>query len=446
MTSEAAVAYIEGLLTRTRPAAPADDRIKLRRVESLLARVGSPHRFVPTVLIAGTKGKGSTAAMMASILQSAGRRIGLYTKPHLVDYRERVRVNGVLIAPEELAATVDQLTPHIEGMAALPDGPPSYFEASVAVAFQHFARHAVDLALVEVGLGGRLDATNVADPLLSVITPVSYDHTHVLGTTLEAIAREKAGIIRHGGVVISAPQAPEALSVIIEVCAREEAELRLVPERMRWEAAGGSLYEQSFTLRSPVRDYGQLRMPLVGAHQLVNAATAVAALEALGERGFAAERDAVASGLASLSWPARIEVVAERPYVVVDVAHNPASLAALRGTLEALFPGRRIILVFGMVATHDHHASTGLIAPLAETVVVTTPSHLKPLPAPVLAEEVRRYVPRVEVVDDRVAAVRRALALAGADDVVVVTGSFFLVGEVRELLHRRALSATRIGL
>ena len=443
MTPDAALAYIEGLLTRARPAVPGDERIKLRRVEDLLGRVGSPQRVVPTVLIAGTKWKGSTAAMIASILQTAGFRVGLYTKPHLVDYRERVRVDGVLISPDELSAAVETLVPHIESMAALPDGPPSYFEASVAVAFQHFSRHAVDLALVEVGLGGRLDATNVAEPIASILTPVSYDHMQVLGTTLEAIAREKAGIVRRGGVVVSAPQAPEALAAIIEVCAREHAELRLVQERMRWEPAGGSLYEQSFTLRSPVRDYGTLRMPLVGAHQIVNAATGIAALEALAERGFSVARDAVAAGLAALSWPARVEVVREHPYVVVDVAHNPASLAALRETLETLFPSRRIILVFAMVATHDHHAGTSLIAPLADAVIVTTPLHLKPLPAAVLADEVRRYVSRVEVIQDREAAVDRAFALAGPDDVIVVTGSFFLVGEVRELLHRRALSATR---
>jgi dihydrofolate synthase/folylpolyglutamate synthase len=260
---------------------------------------------------------------------------------------------------------------------------------------------------------------------------------------LQAIAREKAGIVRRGGVVVSAPQAPEALAAIIEICAGDHADLRLVHERMHWEPAGGTLHEQFFMLRSPARDYGRLRLPLIGTHQMVNAATAVAALEALGERGFVVPGDAVASGLASLSWPARVEVVWERPYVVVDVAHNPASLAALRETLEAQFPGRRIILVFGMVATHDHHASTSLIAPLAEMAIVTTPHHVKPLPAEVLAGEVRRYVARVEVLEDREAAVDRALALAASDDVVVVTGSFFLVGEARALLHRRGLAATR---
>lgn len=445
MTPEAALAYLDGLLARARPLLAGDEAIKLRRAAGLLDRLGGPHRAVQTILIAGTKGKGSTAAMMASVLQSAGYRVGLYTKPHLVEYRERVRINGVLIAPDELAAVVDQLVPHIEAMAPSPDGPPTYFEASVAVAFLYFAQREADLALVEVGLGGRLDATNVAEPLLSVITPVSYDHMDVLGTTLDAIAREKAGIVRRGGVVVCAPQAPEALAAVIDVCAAHGAELRVVDELMRREALGGTLHEQRFTLRSPHRDYGALRLPLVGAHQLVNAATAVAALEALDERGFTVGTEAVAAGLASFSWPARVEVIQERPYVVVDVAHNPASLAALRQALEALFPGRRIVLVFGMVATHDHHASTSLIAPLADAVVVTTPHHQKPLSAALLAEEVRRYAPRVEVIDDRDAAVDRALALAGPEDVVVVTGSFFLVGEVRETLHRKALSAARIS-
>lgn len=441
-----AVAYIEGLLARAHASVPGDERIKLRRAEELLSRLGAPQHAFPSVLIAGTKGKGSTAAMMASVLQSASFRIGLYTKPHLVDYRERVRVNGVLIGPGELVAAVDAVVPHVEAMARTPDGPPSYFEVSVAVAFAYFAARKVDLALVEVGLGGRLDATNIAESILSVITPVSYDHMQVLGTTLDAIAREKAGIVRRGGLVISAPQAPEALAAIIETCTRERAELRLVHERMRWQEEGGSLHAQVFTLRSPVRDYGRLRLPLIGAHQVVNAATAVAALEALSERGLAVDEEDVRTGLAGVSWPARVEVIAERPYVVVDVAHNPASLAALRQTLETVFPGRRIILVFAMVATHDHHASTSLIAPIAETVIVTTPLHLKPLSAAVLAEEVRRYVSRVEVIEDREAAAARALELAGPDDVVVVTGSFFLVGEVREWLHRRAQQATRTHL
>lgn len=438
MTLDEALAFIDGLLSRARPAAAADEQIKLRRAYDLLDRLGNPHRAVPTVLIAGTKGKGSTAAMMASILRAGGYRVGLYTKPHLTDYRERFRVDSDLIRPDALVEAVQAIRPHIEAMDSGPDGAPTYFEASVAIAFWYFLRSRVDLAVVEVGLGGRLDATNVADSVVSVIGLVSYDHMDVLGTTLDSIAREKAGIVRRSGAVVSAPQAPEARAAIIEVCARQHASLWLTDEIMAWEFLSGTLHDQQFTLRGPWRDYGRLRLPLVGTHQVENAATAVAAVEVLGERGFPLPSSAVAEGLAAVQWPARVEVIHERPYVVMDVAHNPASLAALRQTLEAIFPGRRIILVFGMVATHDHRASTSLIAPLAETVIVTTPLHAKPLPAAVLAEEVRRYTARVEVVEDRPAAVQRALALAGDEDVVVITGSFFLVGEVREKVFPQA--------
>lgn len=443
MTLAEALAYIDGLLTRSRPAPAADEQIRLRRAEALLRRIGSPHRALPTVLVAGTKGKGSTAAMMASILRSAGHRVGLYTKPHLVDYRERFSLDGALIPPADLVRAVEAIRPHIESIAAAADGPPTYFEASVAIAFWYFAHASADLAIVEVGLGGRLDATNVADPLVSVITPVSYDHMEVLGETLEGIAREKAGIVRARGSVVSAPQPPEALAAIIDVCVRHDARLWLVNEIMTWEPQASTLHEQTFTLRGPWRSYGPLRLPLIGAHQLVNAAAAIAAVEAVGPQGFPVGADAFRDGLAAVRWPARVEVIHERPYVVLDVAHNPASIGALRQTLEALFPGRRIILVFAMVATHDHRASTSLIAPLASSVIVTTPQHAKPLPASVLAEEVRRYAPEVEVIPDRGAAVDRALALAGADDVVVITGSFFLVGEVREALHRNGRWAAR---
>lgn len=430
-----ALTYIDGLLTRPRPATPPRDAGKLRRVEELLRRLGDPHRAVRTLLIAGTKGKGSTAAMLASILHAAGYRIGLYTKPHLVDYRERIRIDDELVPPEELARLVEAARPHVEAMDAHPLGVPTYFEFSVALAFTHFARSRVDLAIVEVGLGGRLDATNVADPAVSVITPVSYDHMEVLGDTLDAIAREKAGIIRDRGAVVSAPQGPEALAAIIDVCARHEARLWLIDEVMRWRAVSSTPYEQSFELSGPWWDYGRLRLPLVGAHQIVNAATAVASAEVLADRGFPLDAGAVRTGLDRLRWPARVEVLRERPYVVVDVAHNPASLGALRQTLEAIFPGRRIVLVFGMVATHDHRACTSLIAPLADVVIVTTPHHTKPLSAGVLAAEAGRFVARVEVVEDRQAAVQRALELAGPEDVVVVTGSFFLVGDVRDTLQ-----------
>jgi len=432
LTYNDALAFIDGLLSRDRAPVSTTETIKLRRVETLVNRLGDPHRQMPVVLIAGTKGKGSTAVMLASIMQSAGLRVGLYTKPHLVDYRERFRVNGSLIDEITLTDLVNRIRPHVEAMTVQTDGPPSYFEASVALAFLYFAQAKVDLAVIEVGLGGRLDPTNIAEPVLSVLTPVSFDHMDVLGLTLDSIAREKVGIVRPEGAVVSAPQPPEALAAIIDVCTRLRAKLWLVDEIMSWRPLKASLHDQSFELRGPWRDYRPLSVPLVGAHQVTNAATAVAAAEILGEQGFPLSPEAITRGLASIQWPARVEVLQERPFIVADVAHNPASIGALRDTLEQLFPGRRIILVFGMVATHDHRASTSLLAPLADVVIATTPQHIKPLPGRILAEEAARYVKHVEVIDDRLTALDRALELAGPDDVVVITGSFFLVGDLRE--------------
>lgn len=434
MTYDEALGFIFGLLDRDgAPVVGYDDR-RLLRMEQLLSALEDPHRRLRTVLVAGTKGKGSTAIMLASILQAAGRTVGLYTKPHLLDYRERIRINGTLIPPDALIEHVARVRPHVDAMRGQPLGVPTYFEVSVALGLDYFAHHAVDVAIMEVGLGGRLDATNVAEPILSVITPVSFDHMEVLGRTLDAIAREKAGIIHPYGRVVSAPQAPEALAEIINVCNAQHASLAVADEIMQWGLVAATLYSQTFRLRSPSQDYGDLILPLVGAHQLANAATAVAAAEALSRRGFPYFPGAVADGLASLRWPARVEVISEQPAIVLDVAHNPASIGALRRALEALFPGRRFILVMGMVATHDHRASTSLIAPLAQTVITTTPQHVRPLPAVALAAEARRYAAEVEVIPDRFAAVDRALALAGPDDVIVITGSFFLVGDVREHL------------
>ncbi|MDR7404090.1 MAG: Mur ligase family protein, partial [Armatimonadota bacterium] len=266
MTYAEAVAYIDGLLGRPRPAG-GPPTAKILRTADLLSRLGDPHHRVPTVLVAGTKGKGSTAAMLAAMMRACGSRVGLYTKPHLVDYRERIQVDGEMIAPDALAALVERVRPHVEAMAAHPLGLPTYFEVSVALAFLHFADAGVDLAVVEVGLGGRLDATNVSDPVLAVLTPVSYDHMEVLGSTLDAIAREKAGIVRRNGVVVSAPQAPEPLAAIIDVCTRHRARLRLVAEEMRWQVLDSTPYRQTVALAGPAADYGAIQLPLVGAHQ-----------------------------------------------------------------------------------------------------------------------------------------------------------------------------------
>src|SRR3990172_2451003 len=421
MTYAEALRFLLDLLDGTRYPRPPGREANLIRVGRLLARLGHPERDLATVLVAGTKGKGATAAMLAAIEEAAGRHVGVYTKPHLVEYRERVRVGGRVIGEDELAALVAQVRPAVEAGTGDPQGAATYFEASVAVALLCFHRRRVDLAVLEVGLGGRLDATNVCDPLLSVITPISYDHMEVLGRTLGAIAQEKVGIIRAGRPLVIAPQPPEAEEALRLACARVGASLVRVAGRARWDSRAMNAQGQTLHLR-------------VGRHQALSAAAAVVAAEELAAAGFPLPPEAVRQGLEGLRWPGRVEVVRQRPTVVVDVAHNVASMQALRDALLEVGPGRRLILVFGMVATHDHEGPAAVIAPLADVVIITRPEHVHPLPPTVLADAVRPYTPQVEVEEDRAAAVARALDAAGPADVVCITGSFYLAGEARARL------------
>ncbi len=435
MTYAAALRYLDSLIRSDRPRRPYGDE-KLSRMRYLLAGLGDPHRQFRTVLVAGTKGKGSTAVMIAEILRAHGLRVGLTVKPHLVDYRERIQVSGHKISQADLAALVEQIRPAIEAGRELVWGPPTYVEATVAVALLHFVRQRVDLAVVEVGIGGRLDATNVVDPLVSVITPISYDHTEILGETLTAIATEKAGIIRSAGSVVSAPQPAEALSVIVRACETKHASLVLVGRDVEVRIEESSLRGVRATVRGLHETY-PIRVPLLGRHQAVNAATAIGAVELLRDHSIKVDPAAVRRGLATVRWPARVELIDTAPYTIIDVGHNPASMGALRDTLQQLLGGRRVILVFGMLATKDHRTVAAMIAPLAHTIVTTTPDNPHALPADLLAAEVRPYASRVLVVPDRREAVDRGRALAGPEDVLVITGSFYLVGEAREWLRRR---------
>ncbi|HLN12425.1 MAG TPA: folylpolyglutamate synthase/dihydrofolate synthase family protein [bacterium] len=435
MTYAEAQRWLEDLIHPERPRRPYTD-VKLARMRDLLARIGDPQTQLRAVLIAGTKGKGSTAVMVSEILRAAGLRVGLAVKPHLVDYRERIQVDGQMIPEDDLVSLVDAVRPAVDAASAGPWGLATYVEVTVAMAFLYFVRRQVDIAVVEVGIGGRLDATNTLDPVVSVITPISYDHTELLGTTLEAIAGEKAGIIRPGGRVVSAPQPPEADRVITAAAQAAGARLvrvgRDVPVRLEEASLSG--------VHAVIDGEGgryDVRVPLVGRHQAQNAATAIAAVEALGGVGIRVPRDTVRAALGAVRWPARLEVVDTRPYTIVDAGHNPASMLALRDTLRELLGGRRLVLLFGMLATKDYHAVTALIAPLAHQVVTTRPDNPHALTAEQLAAEIRRHTPHVVAIEDRAQALDEARRLTGPDDVLVVTGSFYMVGEARERLLRR---------
>jgi len=438
MNFREATAYLDGLISE----ATSQQRyaeIKLERMKDLLRRLGDPHLSLKVVLVAGTKGKGSTCAMISSILAASGMTVGLHAKPHLEDVRERIQVDGRPVGTKTFARLVARMRPHSEAMREGRWGPPSYFEATVALALMHFSSVPVDLAVLEVGLGGRLDATNVTSPLVSVITPISLDHTEVLGDTITAIATEKAGIIRDHGIVVSAPQEKEASAVIAATCEEHCARLIQVGEEVTWERRTSTRDGQQFTIFGRFGVYEDLWIPLLGAHQVVNAATAVATIECLRDFGYAVPPDAIRRGLASVRWPARVELFSRRPCILLDVAHNPASMAALRAVLEELFPGRRVILVYGMLETKDYRGTTAVIAPCAHHIIATRPHHPHALDASILAKEARQFVPVVEVVENQLSAMAHALSLAEREDVICVTGSFYLVGEIRRALRRKVL-------
>ena len=440
MTYAAALRFLDGLIRADQPRQPYHE-VKLARMFHLLGLLGDPHRRLKTVLVAGTKGKGSTAVMIAGILRAQGLRVGLTVKPHLTDYRERIQLAGRMIPRAALATLVEQVRPAVEAGRALAWGPPTYVETTVAMAFLYFAQQRVDLAVVEVGIGGRLDATNVLDPLVAVLTPISYDHMEILGGTLTEIATEKAGIIRAGGRVAASPQPDEALRTIARACEAQHARLVLVGRDVEARIEAVSLAGVRATIRG-LRGTYPIRLPLLGRHQGVNAATAIAAVELLADRVGPVSAGAVRRGLAAVRWPARVELLDTRPYTIVDMGHNPASMAALRETLQELLGGRRLVLVFGMLETKDYRTVTAMIAPLADAVVTTTPDNPHALPAAALAAEVRKYTARVTALPDRRDAVEHGRALAGPEDVLVVTGSVYLVGEAREWLRRRKPAAT----
>ena len=418
---------------RPRDAAAYD----LRRMDELLARLGDPHLKARTVHIAGTKGKGSTAAMLASALTAAGYVTGLYTSPHLSDLRERIRVDGRLISEEELINLVAALKPHV---AAINDkasyGQLTTFELLTALGFAHFNLRGVDFQVVEAGLGGRLDATNRVKPEVCVITSIGLDHTEVLGASLSDIAAEKAGIIKPGASVVSSPQPAAAAAVIAEACLKNSAELVRVGDDVTWQGLGPDAGGQSLVVRGK-RDSYRLTIPLLGYCQLENAATAVAALEVLAQKGFNISRESIVRGLAQVDWPGRFQVISRKPTIVLDGAHNPAAASELVRSLESYCGHfRRAILVFGVSADKDVAGMAKELYPFFDRVIVTRSRHPRAMATPPLEAEFKRYNLEVETVETVADAFKRAKEVATEEDLICATGSLFVVGEVLEGLRK----------
>ncbi|HEV2011292.1 MAG TPA: folylpolyglutamate synthase/dihydrofolate synthase family protein [Candidatus Limnocylindria bacterium] len=391
------------------PRASRTARWRLGRMRALLRLAGDPDRQMRVVLIAGTKGKGSTAAFLASILHTAGLQAGLFTSPHLQTYRERVRIDGAMLGDSDFARAIDRLRPLVarlrrEDPAA---GEPTTFELTLLLAIRAFADRGCAIAIIEVGLGGRLDATNALDPAVSVITSISYDHTAILGRTLGAIASEKAGIVRRGRPAPVAVQRPAAARAIERICRATGADRRVV---------------------RPLGVHADLA--LTGDHQRQNAALAIAAARALG-----ADEDAIANGLRTATWPARFERVRGRPPIVLDGAHNGASAEALARTLRQERDGRRLILVVGINRDKDARAVIRPLAKMASAVVATRSSSPRAVdPADVARVAARGLRVPVTTAADVPAALAAARRAAGPDGLVCVAGSLALAADARTAL------------
>ncbi|HST05539.1 MAG TPA: folylpolyglutamate synthase/dihydrofolate synthase family protein [Chloroflexia bacterium] len=435
----------------------------LERVRLLLRLLGRPQNSFKSIVVAGTKGKGSVAAMLESVLRTAGYRTGLYTSPHLHTFRERIRISGALIPPGDMSRLTSQIQPVVERIKLLGDPSlvPTTYELTTALAFLYFQYTGVQYAVLEVGLGGRLDAVNVVTPLVSVITSISLDHTQVLGDTLAKIAREKAGIIKPGVWVVSAPQADEAARVVARVAAQQRARLVVIGREIY--VGTGQLPEvvsddegipvyQAFLIgfedaRGIPTSQFRVRLPLLGSHQQLNAAVTIGALRVLQNGGIEIPRAAILDGLSEVEWPGRLEVIHRNPVVVADGAHNVESIGKLGQAVADIFPKRPVIVVLGVSRDKDIAGilaelrgwTDGFSGPTVERLIVTRSNHPRSADPRSIAEQAVAAGFTVELREDVRSALTRADAAARAlarstqsDPIVLATGSLFVVAEARE--------------
>lgn len=430
--------------------------LKLERMRELLDRLGNPQNGLSLVHIAGTKGKGSTAAMASAILSAAGYRTGLFTSPHLDRLEERMAVDGLPCTAEELVGLVDRVAPVVRAMDRTlgdsAEGGPTYFEITTAMALLHFAWRRVDAAVLEVGLGGRLDSTNVCLPMVSVITSISFDHMKQLGHTLAAIAREKAGIIKPGVPVVSGVVDPEPRDVIRQVCRDQGSRLLELgrdfdfayrPPRGLEAAPSSGVMDFSWKNADSRQDHTNVALKLLGRHQAANAAVALAAVAELAGRGWHIPPEAIRRGLAEVRWPARVEVVARQPVIVIDAAHNLASIDALLRVLDESFSAQRRILLFATTQEKDIPGMLGRIAGCFDHVILTrylnNPRGVPPEQLAALAWELTGQ--RYRVCPDPARAWDEVLRVVTPRDLVCVTGSFFIAAEMRHQIRARPLTS-----
>ncbi|MBI4460893.1 MAG: bifunctional folylpolyglutamate synthase/dihydrofolate synthase [Acidobacteria bacterium] len=416
-------------------------KLGLENISVLLDDLGRPQDCFPSVLVAGTNGKGSVAAMLEAVLRSAGLRSGLYTSPHLVEIAERIQLAGQPIPPTDFAELFTWLHARIEKLLAVGRlrFHPTYFECLTAMALEYFRRQRCELAVLEVGMGGRLDATNVATPRLAVITQVDFDHERFLGNTIAAIASEKAGIIKPGSVVVSAATHPEAVEVIRANASQQRA--ALVEVWLQYSAA--ALASDEGRYRFCARDCRgwelSVELSLRGRHQVDNALAVVAAARELADLGFGVTEQSIQHGLATAEWPGRLELLQEIPRIYLDGAHNPAGARALARFWEETFPGRRILLVYGAMRDKAVSEICEILFPQAAAVVLTKPRQFRAAAPETIRDLASHLNPRIAIQHSPPAALAAAVAMAHPEDVIFATGSLYLVGDLKRQWPPRVL-------
>jgi dihydrofolate synthase/folylpolyglutamate synthase len=401
----------------------------LSSTSNLLERLGNPHKELKAIHIAGTNGKGSTAAMISSILVRAGFQVGLYTSPHLVRFNERFRLNEREIGDGEILELFKRVREVVDERE-----PPTFFEMTTAMALSLFAHKQVDWAILEVGMGGRLDATNVIQPRVTIINNVSMDHQEFLGATLTRIAREKAGIIKENVPLITAVRQPAALAIIKTRCWERRAPCFRIGKQIRIRFMG----ENRFAYSGLGWCFEKLHLPLAGQHQVLNAATALGGLEVLERQGhFRLAEEHIGEGLSRTRWPGRLEWLSRHPPVLLDGAHNYAGMTALRKALQEEYRFRRLFVVLGIMADKDLRGMLLKLASLAEHIILTRPQYERAAEPESLLEAAGEFTGRMEMIRSVEAAMERAKNLAGPEDLVLVTGSLYFIGEVKEMQERQ---------
>ncbi|MDF2566749.1 MAG: bifunctional folylpolyglutamate synthase/dihydrofolate synthase [Oscillospiraceae bacterium] len=422
MTYQEAVDYIHSLLR-------FGSKLGLERIQKLLNLMGTPQNKLKFVHIAGTNGKGSTTAMTSEILKRAGYKVGMYTSPFVVDFRERFQINSQMISKEDLAEIVERFKPHVEALNSVGEII-TEFELITAIAFEYFASQKCDIVCLEVGLGGRYDATNIiGTPLVSAITSISLDHTEILGDTVEQIAKEKCGIIKPNGTTVSyIHQPPEALAVIMESCALNQNTL-IQP------SAGSLEIIESDITGSKFRFDGEIyEVSLIGDHQVFNAITVFEIIRVLEQKGFHVPMHCIKEGLKATTFPARFEVLRKDPLIIMDGAHNNYGAIALQKTLEQ-YGSKKIVAIMGMMADKDYETAISLIAPLCDTVIAVDVSNPRALKPEILAQTASQYCSDVYAYYSQKQALKKALSLLDSDEsMIIICGSLYLAGDMRKMV------------